>query len=454
MAMPTPAYRPLPHQASFHRSPARYRALVGGVGSGKTVAGAREALKQAQLHPGSLGLIGRLTATALRDTTMRAVLDMIPPEIIHDWRQTDGHLWLRTKVPGVYSEILFRHLDEAGPLGSLDLDWWWIDEAHEPDGQEIPEETFLMLMARLRGRTGPHRGWVTSNPGGHDWVWRWFVAEQRPGFDCVVARTFDNPYLPDHYRDIAELHRLPDGSYDEWGRRYLEASFDVFEGQIYPEFSEHRHVVSEVPENRDADGRPLWPLIGALDFGVRNPTVVLTAFVDYDSVLWVIDEFYRSEASVEDVAAWIKAHGLRWVTADPSTANRGPGGVSAAHLYAEHGVTLAPGQNDVRAGIEAVRRLLREDRLRIHRRCRNLIEEMRQYRWAPGRMGEREQPWKEHDHAVDALRYLVMSLPQAPERPRPVIAHAWAGLSDGPLLDLSADLRRDQDVLRDYLEGW
>lgn len=37
-------YQPLPTQARFHASPAKFRAFVGGLGSGKTRAGCVEAL--------------------------------------------------------------------------------------------------------------------------------------------------------------------------------------------------------------------------------------------------------------------------------------------------------------------------------------------------------------------------------------------------------------------------
>ena len=58
-------YKPLPSQLAAHNSKAQHRAIVGGLGSGKTTWGAREVLFLSQAFPGSLGLIGRLTATSL-----------------------------------------------------------------------------------------------------------------------------------------------------------------------------------------------------------------------------------------------------------------------------------------------------------------------------------------------------------------------------------------------------
>ena len=129
--------------------------------------------------PGSLGVIGRLTSKALRETTQRRFFEVCPPEIIEHYNKSEEHLWIKTNAVDedgypVYSEILFFHLDEPGPLGSLDISYFWIDEAHEPDGNAVPEETFQMLTARLRHPVGPWRGFVTSNSGGKNWVWKRF----------------------------------------------------------------------------------------------------------------------------------------------------------------------------------------------------------------------------------------------------------------------------------------
>ena len=58
-----------PVQAAFLTSDARFSFYVGGVGAGKTTAGALRALVWALDHPGSLGLIGAPTYPMLRDAT-------------------------------------------------------------------------------------------------------------------------------------------------------------------------------------------------------------------------------------------------------------------------------------------------------------------------------------------------------------------------------------------------
>ena len=67
------SYDPHPYQKVFHQDNHKYRAVVSGVGGGKSRMGCEEVLKWTQLYPGSLGIIGRLTAKALR-RPLQAVL--------------------------------------------------------------------------------------------------------------------------------------------------------------------------------------------------------------------------------------------------------------------------------------------------------------------------------------------------------------------------------------------
>lgn len=423
-----PRFTWLDHQQQFLQAKGKYIADIGGVRSGKSLVAAYQAIKWSQLYPGSKGLIGRLTATALIRTTMDTFFGCCPKGLVADWRAHENHLWLNTPEPGVWSEILFTHLDEPGPLGSLELDWFWIDECHEPDGQEVPEETFKILQTRLSGHCGPNRGMVTSNPGGHDWLYRWFVSkDQVPKvlhheYQSFVAKTADNlGNLPERYSDIYTQHTMPDGHLDEWGRRFLEASFDTFEGQIYPMFNEAKHV--RIPEPWRKNGKEI-PFHG-MDFGVRNATGIVTGFLDQQGILWVEDEFYLEnggEAVVPEVLSWCKARGIDWVVGDPSMHSRGADGKSVAQRFALEGLTVVPGNNTLLLGIEEVRHRLADvvhlkdgstiPTLCVLPRCKNLIEQLKKYRWAPQPAGRREleQPLKRDDHAVDALRYMVMAV--------------------------------------------
>lgn len=426
-------YEPHPHQTTFHRDPHKYRALVSGVGAGKTRMGVEEVLKWSQLYPGSLGIIGRLTAKSLKETTQRRFFEVCDPKLIEAYNQSDGHLWLKTNSvepdgSPVFSEILFMHFDDPGPLGSLDISYFWIDEAHEPDGKEVPVATFDMLTARLRHPIGPWRGFITSNSGGKDWVWDKFFnpnnrARLREYIGWVVPTTANAKYLPEGY--VEELTRTHT---EVWVNRFLNASFDAFEGQIFTDFQEDFHTYDPV----NVDISPYWERAAGFDFGVSAPTAALYGSVDQDGILYITGETYRPEADIGQFAQEVRRNGFTYVYADPSVVNRGPNKKSPKDLYGEVGLTLIPSPNSEDFFITYLVKLFRGRTasggplIMISNRCVNLIEQIKQSAWDPSTItGTTHDRVKlSENHARDALKYLLNALFMPGKRQDPIVPKA------------------------------
>ena len=73
------------------------------------------------------------------------------------------------------------------------------------------------------------------------------------------------------------------------------------------------------------------------------------------------------------------------------------------------GFSVREGSNAIRPGVAAVSARLENGTLRVLRgACPNLVAEAQLYRWAEE--GKGESPEDEHNHALAALRYLVMGL--------------------------------------------
>ena len=82
-------------------------------------------------------------------------------------------------------------------------------------------------------------------------------------------------------------------------------------------------------------------------------------------------------------------------------------------LFFERGLALSPKvDKDVFAGIARVKSYLLQGKLKIFSTCTNLIREFKSYWWGSG-----DSPVKKDDHALDALRYYIMSRPAPPDRP-------------------------------------
>lgn len=321
----------------------------------------------------------------------------------------------------VYSEILFFHLDEPGPLGSLDISYFWIDEAHEPDGNAVPEETFQMLTARLRHPVGPWRGFVTSNSGGKNWVWkRFFDKPAREYIGWSVPTSANEKYLPPGYVD--ELMR---NNPETWVKRFLEASFEAFEGQIFVDFDENIHTYRE----GEVELSPYWDYGVGFDFGVTAPTAAIYGTVDRDGNIYIYDEDYEADADIPKFAARIRRRGFDSVCADPSTVNKGPNKKSPQDLYNEEHVYLIPAPNDVDFFLSLLIKLLRarnldgSPKIRINRdNCPNLIEQIKMAAWDPKCLTNKtlDKMKKVADHALDALKYFLNTYGMNPGMLTPV----------------------------------
>ena len=79
------------------------------------------------------------------------------------------------------------------------------------------------------------------------------------------------------------------------------------------------------------------------------------------------------------------------------------------------------GKDSVEAGIQRVRELFKQNRIKIYKTCENLIWELETYRYQEKQPEQniKEVPIKENDHAVDALRYALYTVNLA--KPKPLV---------------------------------
>ena len=96
---------------------------------------------------------------------------------------------------------------------------------------------------------------------------------------------------------------------------------------------------------------------------------------------------------------------------------RDPASPDNIRAFVDAGLPAEAGNNTVLTGIQLVKNRLAwqadgQPRLAVHADAIHLIDEFEQYQWAENRLGVRDQPVKAHDHALDALRYLVVGADQ------------------------------------------
>src|SRR5689334_15887343 len=136
------AFDPLPSQARFLHSEARFKGFSGPVGSGKSMALCFQAFQLATENPGCQGLLGAPTYRMMRDVTQVAFLRLLEENNIpHDFCKSENVV----RIHEINSEILLRSLDEPERLRGTNLAWFGLDEL-----TFTTEEAWTRLEARLR----------------------------------------------------------------------------------------------------------------------------------------------------------------------------------------------------------------------------------------------------------------------------------------------------------------
>jgi hypothetical protein len=280
------AYTPLPSQARFHRSEARFKGFSGPIGSGKSQALCQEAIRLAYVNAGRTGLIGAPTYPMLRDATQASLLQVLEENRI-PFELNKAEQVLTFRETG--SRVLFRAIEEFDRLRGTNLAWFGVDEL-----TYAPEEAWLRLEGRLRDpRAMRLCGFAVWTPKGHDWVWRRFVQQKVDGYEVVLARPHENRHI---------LNRIPDfyerlkSSYDErfYEQEVLGEYVNSRDGLVYFAFDRLRHVARvEVVRGK--------PLLWALDFNVTPMSSVVAQMES--GTIRVLDEIVLRRATTEQACA-------------------------------------------------------------------------------------------------------------------------------------------------------
>ena len=401
-------YVPLPSQARFHRSTARFKGFSGPIGSGKSQALCQEAIKLCYLNPGRTGLLGAPTYPMLRDATQATLLEiLVCNRIPYELNKAENVLVLKDTG----SKILFRAVEEFDRLRGMNLAWFGLDEL-----TCTQEEAWVVLEGRLRD-PGANRlcGFAVWTPKGYDWVYRRFVAEPVEGYEVVFASPFENRYLlarvPDFYERLKRSYDLRFYRQEVLGE-YLDMGGD----RVYHSFRRSEHV-------REGKVQPDKPLLWALDFNV-DPMCSLVAQIEGETV-WVLDEIVLGRATTEEACEEFLArfphHPAGVVVYGDASGNyaKTTGAtdyqvVQQAFRRAGYGrVRYRVGRSNppVRERVALVNAKLSaadgEKRLFVSAKCRELIKDLEEVTYKPTSTVIDKEKDPRRTHLSDALGYLL-----------------------------------------------
>lgn len=420
---------PNPKQVEFLYSKTKFTAYGGARGGGKSWIVRRKAVLMALNYPGIKVLMLRRTYPEVQQNHIQPMLEEIA-ELIKGkavkYKQAD------TPTMFFYngSKIYFGYLQTVGDLlryQGQQYDVIFLDEA-----TQFTEKMFQDLTATLRGANSfPKRFYLTANPGGvgHAWFKRLFIdrnfkpTEDPDEYRFIQANVYDNTALMEADPGYVRLlENLPPDQRAAW----LEGSWEVFEGQYFPEFSVEKHVYksaeTQLPDH--------WRKYFAMDYGL-DMLAGYWAAMDEKGDCWVYREVFQSNLLMSEAASLIRektgGECIEEYAAPPDMWNRRQDtGRDVAEAFADYGVYLTKANNDRVTGWGELKEWLkiREDgtaRLHISDTCQHLIESI------PMLLHSAKDPndvaGEPHifTHAPDALRYLISSRPAAAgEKPGPV----------------------------------
>jgi hypothetical protein len=230
----------------------RIKAMIGGLGSGKSRTGAEAFVDLVLANPGCDLLMAGPTHEMTRDLCVPAFEAACPRELIVRYVKSEKRYDLRGG-----RTVKHASADKPSTLEGRNLAGFWADEA-----RYWPAESWRNLLARLRAVEARRlQGLVTTTPA-MNWLADEFNAS-KPGRVVYRASTLEN------------AHNLAPGYIDDLRRTYsprlarslIDGEFSVVSGQVYEEFDDAKHLVDWAYD-------PALPLWLSWDFGVRAASIL------------------------------------------------------------------------------------------------------------------------------------------------------------------------------------
>ncbi len=275
----------------------------------------------------------------------------------------------------------------------------------------------------IRPMLTDYHGWalMTSTPEGKNWFYEAWQRGQRAEHGWWSSRmpSWTNDILFPEGQFDPEIEAMRSELTEEMFKQEIAADFTEFTGRVFKDFDEELHV-------RHLEYNPAWSTYAAVDYGWTNPFVWLVVQVDPWDNVYVLDEYYQSNRSIDEIPGILLGQGLvpgnmKAIYPDPA----GPGESAvlskALRLNVQGGTggELKDRLNMIRKWLKVPQHLHRLPeghpekipKLQIDHRCVNTIREMNDYRYPENKSeirNEAEAPLKKDDHTPEALGRFFM----------------------------------------------
>lgn len=254
------------------------------------------------------------------------------------------------------------------------------------EANNIKWDTFNQLAMRTKKAI-----FIDFNPVSSFWAHTKIMNnENHYKYEYIHSTYLDNPYLSK--KEIDDIERKRDMDPNDW-RVYGLGEIGSLEGLIFNNWD----IYYDNKEGKD--------IVYGLDFGFTNDPSTLIAVWKQEGELYVDEIFYDYGMMNDVINEQFKENGLRqrydeiYCDVEPKT-------VEELYRLGWNIKQVKKGADSVNFGIG----LIKQHKLHVSSRSINLIKELRNYQWIKDRDGiKTNKPSQGNDHAIDAMRYAIMS---------------------------------------------
>ena len=372
----------------------RWEIYKGSAGSGKSHFITQKIIIKA-LREKRRVMICRRYGTTMRNSVFKLFKDVIESfKITHLTRIKESDMSI-TLPNG--SEIIFVGLDNEEKLLSIaGITDVFIEEVYE-----VPKEIVDQLNLRMRGKAPNQQIYMAFNPiSAKHWLYDFCEGSTRPESSIYSQSTFrDNPFLPDEYvKALEDMYRTNPNK----ARVFCDGNWGAdVEGLVYK-----NHVLSDFDIN-ELIKQGLEVRVG-IDWGFVDPTTVVVSLFDKSKKeIYIIGEFYKRGATLEEIKDGIIELGISKQKMYCDGAE--PDKVDYLRRNGFNAVSAKKGAGSVKAGIS----FLQDMKIICHESCVNVAAELENYVYLKDKKtGQYIEDSYDHDfsHTMDALRYSYSDL--------------------------------------------
>jgi PBSX family phage terminase large subunit len=389
---------------SLLSSEAKHIMLFGGSRSGKTFSLVRAIVIRA-LKAKSRHVILRLNfnhaKTSIWLDTLKKVVDICFPDIPFVWNRTDYYL----QCPNG-SEVWIGGLDDEKRIEKIlgkEYSTIYFNECSQIGFNQVQ-----VALTRLAEKSDLRKKvyYDENPPTKRHWSYWLFVKGIHPTSEELVkesdyASILMNP--EDNLENIDSEYLQLLSSLDEKQRaRFLLGQFnDDSDGNAYYAFNREKNV-----QNFDI------PITGTnllgFDFNVMPMTCVVAKHIN--GKFYIYDEGFLENSDTYKMANHlIKKNQIGNVYPDSTGRNRKTSGKSDFDILTECGFKIMPTRNPfVTDRVNNINRLLRDEKIIIHTRCKKLINDLERVVWKNDELDQKTD--KMLTHISDALGYLCWAV--------------------------------------------